>query len=626
MSVKLKILAACLGFVAIIATVGGLAQQQAAQMGRLAISIYDHAFMGVSYVDQAQGAFLRLEATHRDLADAPLTPDDVGKVLELLDVALDRAASERTRDAGKQTRGLIASLPDVPASALAERITETDRSLSKLVKKFAADGLQTRDDAEELAVHSTRLVLIQVAIAVVMALGVGWLVGRNLSRPLVQLVHTIDRLAAGDAQHEIPGKLSGRRDEIGAVARAASVFRKAMQQNARAGEERERHNRESDAAKIQALRDAADSIERETSDVAERSAKIGVVLAGRASELTASAARMLVSVASATGASNDALNTCQVVAAAGEQLADSARQISGQIATSTAAVTSMARAGELARQIINNLTDSTGQVGAVAHLISDIAGRTNLLALNATIEAARAGEAGRGFAVVAGEVKALATQTARSTQEIARSISGIQAATQDAVKIINEIIRRVASIEEITQTIASAAELQTTATGEIARNVSSTAAAMQVVSAQISSVNHEAHNTGAAVTEMQSVASTVAQQVTELRGMMVRVVRTSSDAANRRVDPRIVVDSFATLILSDETLTVTCVNLSRGGARVRANKALTAARNVILRLPGLPDLTGHITAGGDEASIHFTWAPDAAPLELRNWLQARIAA
>ena len=149
MSVQSKILAACLVFVAIIAVVGGLAQQQAGRMGHLAIGIYDHAFMGMSYVDQAQEEFLRLEATHRDDGATLSGSKGLAKVLQLLDVALDRAATDRAREAGQQVRGTLAALSDAPASQLAERMTQADRALTKLVKKFAADGLDARDDAEE---------------------------------------------------------------------------------------------------------------------------------------------------------------------------------------------------------------------------------------------------------------------------------------------------------------------------------------------------------------------------------------------------------------------------------------------------------------------------------------------
>jgi methyl-accepting chemotaxis protein len=154
----------------------------------------------------------------------------------------------------------------------------------------------------------------------------------------------------------------------------------------------------------------------------------------------------------------EALSSCEIVAAAGEKLSLSASEIASQITISTAEIASAARAGEQARRIIDALSASMGQIGAVAHLIRDIAGRTNLLALNATIEAARAGEAGRGFAVVAGEVKTLATQTARSTEEIARAVGSMQSATHDAVRVVGEMVGRVASIERIAQTIATAAE------------------------------------------------------------------------------------------------------------------------------------------------------------------------
>ena len=327
MSVRMKILAACLGFVAIIALLGVLAQQQAAQMGRLAIGIFDHAFMGMSYVNQAQNEFLRLNNSQQTAGGT----GDLRKVLSLLDVALDRAASDNARDAGKKTRGLLAALAEIPASESTERMTQADRSLTKLVQKFAADGLEARDDADEAVGRSTRIVLLQIAVAIGIALGVGFVLGRDLSRPLGQLSRIIGRLAAGDLDLDVPSRLSARRDEIGGVARAAAVFREAMQQNARAGAEREQQHQMAETEKVEALRNAADSIERETTAVAERSSRSGVLLSDRAEELAASAARMLASVDSAAGASSEALHSCEIVAAAGEKLSSSASEIASQI-------------------------------------------------------------------------------------------------------------------------------------------------------------------------------------------------------------------------------------------------------------------------------------------------------
>ncbi|MGD0104847.1 MAG: methyl-accepting chemotaxis protein [Rhodopila sp.] len=435
-------------------------------MGHLAIDIYDHAFMGMSNVDQTQEEFLRLEASQRETGS---TLNGSTELARVIDVAIDSAASDRTREAGKQTRVLLAALSDVPAAKLKEQMTQAGRALTKLVKKYGADGLETPDDADDAAAQSTRLVLIQIAVAVCLALGAGFMVGRNLTRPLVRAVRAIDLLAAGELDHEIPRKLTGRSDEIGAVARAATVFREAMQQNAKAEGERERLRAESELQKLEALRGAADSIERETTHVAERSDESGSVLSSRARQLAASAERMLVIVETAAGASNEALSSCEIVAAAGEELSASAREIASRITTAATEIASTARAGERARTMIDHLSTSMAEVGAVARLMGDIAKRTHLLALNATIEAARAGEAGRGFAVVAGEVKALATKTAKSADEIARSVTGIQLATQDVVNIVGDMVERVTSVDHITQAVADGTEQQTATTGDRAQ-------------------------------------------------------------------------------------------------------------------------------------------------------------
>lgn len=630
MSVRLRILAASFVFVAIIAILGGLGWQQVAQMGRLAVGIYDHAFMGMSYVDQTQEEFLRMEAAHGNQGAARTDAVDhaaLQKVLDRLDVAMERAASDRTHAAGQQAREMLAGLATTAAEQWRERVTLADHAITKLVKKFSADGLEARDAAEALAAASARLILIELGAAVCLALCVGWLVGRSLSRPLVQLVHTIERLTGGDLDHEMPGKLLRRRDEIGALARATSVFREAMRQNARAGAEREQMREASEAEKLKALRDAADSIERETTYVVERSGQSGTALANRAQDLADSAARVLASVASVTDASNAALHRSEAVAAAGEELSASAREIANQINNTASEIASTARGGDRARQIIDQLSVAVGQIGAVAVLIGDIAGRTNLLALNATIEAARAGDAGRGFAVVANEVKTLATQTARSTEEISRNADAIQQATRDAVRVVGEIVERVAAIERITQSVAAAAAQQTSATGEIARNVTETAAAMRVVTGQIGMVTDEARGTEAAVTDMRALARTVGDNIAELRSVMVRIVRTSSDAANRRGGERVSMQVSGSLLVGSRAVAATCLDLGLGGARLRVAETLVAGDRANLRLPSLPDLPGQILdREEDEVRFRFDWESAEAPPPLREWVGQLAAA
>jgi len=148
---------------------------------------------------------------------------------------------------------------------------------------------------------------------------------------------------------------------------------------------------------------------------------------------------------------------------------------------------------------------------------------------------------------------------------------------------------------------------------------------MRIVSEQIVSVTDDAHNTEAAVSEMQSVAGTVAEQISALRSVMTRIVRTSSDAANRRLTDRVPLNMPATLIVNGRHLPVICVNLSPSGALVRAEEALVAGTNLVLRLPGLPDLPGTVLRNGVEAGMHFNWPSDTAPVELTDWLGRKAA-
>ena len=442
----------------------------------------------------------------------------------------------------------------------------------------------------------------------------------------MQLVRNIGHLTAGELENEIEPRLVRRRDEIGAVARATAVFREAMRQNMRAVGERERVRETTETEKRQALRNLVDGIELETTKVTEQTADTGSALVSRGQYLAASAARVMASVNSVTEASATALERSLVVSAAGEELSVSALEIVGQINSSAAEIASTARLGERAQQIIGHLSGAVDQIGAVARLIGDIAARTNLLALNATIEAARAGHAGRGFTVVANEVKLLATQTARSTEEISRNANAIQLATRDVVRVVGEMVERVTSIERVTQLVAAAAKQQTSATGEIARNVAESAEAMRVVSEQTHAMTEEAHAADVAVAEMRELAETVSAHISDLRTAMVRILRNSSSEVNRREHQRTELNMPAVLVLNGLDLPATCINLSYNGARVRVARRLEAGCDVILRLPGLPKISGQVLHDGEEVGIIFGWEKNSAPPALTMLLEQRSAA
>ena len=254
------------------------------------------------------------------------------------------------------------------------------------------------------------------------------------------------------------------------------------------------------------------------------------------------------------------------MAAATEELAASIREISGQVTHASEVSRRAAEEGERAQGQIRGLSDAAGRIGDVARLIEDIAQRTNLLALNATIEAARAGEAGKGFAVVAGEVKALAQQTARATEDIARQISAIQQETLNSVGVIESVGRTIGDIAEMTMAVAAAVEQQAAATREISRNVANTTTAGREVNERIGEVSQEADETGLRAETMREATAQVAGQMAALRQSIVQVVRTASTDADRRVNTRYEVQEPCTLAVGDQRFPARLLNISRGGA------------------------------------------------------------
>ena len=163
-------------------------------------------------------------------------------------------------------------------------------------------------------------------------------------------------------------------------------------------------------------------------------------------------------------------------------------------------------------ETVLGLAESSARIGEVVNLINDIASQTNLLALNATIEAARAGDAGKGFAVVANEVKNLANQTARATDEISQQIATVQARTAEAVKAIANIVNRINEINQISVTISHSVEGQSAATNEIARNAGQAAQGTHEVSQAITGVNNSAEDTGAAAHQVLVASETLVNQ------------------------------------------------------------------------------------------------------------------
>ena len=306
-------------------------------------------------------------------------------------------------------------------------------------------------------------------------------------------------------------------DEVGEMAVTVGVFR----DRARLGRERE----------IQAARERQTMNEQRRAELLalaqsfEASVK-GVVdtVSGAAGAMQTTAAAMVSTAESAlrqsdavAEAAERASTNVQTVAGAAEELSVSTSEIGRQVAESARVAHEAVAEAERTSNTVRGLSEAAHRIGEVVKLISDIASQTNLLALNATIEAARAGEAGRGFAVVASEVKSLANQTAKATDDIAAQVRAIQDATRDAVNAIGEISATVAKSNSISAAIATAIEKQEATTQEIARNVLEAAKGTRGVSANIMGLNRAADETGQAANMVLSSAAGLAEEADTLR-------------------------------------------------------------------------------------------------------------
>jgi len=452
---------------------------------------------------------------------------------------------------------------------------------------------------------------------------VAWLVNRDIAGSLDRLRAAMQRLSRGELAIVVPG--ADRRDEVGAMAQAVLVFQQGMQQADRLAAERVAADTQAGAEKHAALIHMAETIETETRTAMDQIGARTAALATNAEGMSASASRTGASAQSATTASAHALATVQTVASAADQLAASIREISAQVSQSTMVVGRAVEAGAETRKTIEALNQQVARIGAVADMIGEIAGKTNLLALNATIEAARAGDAGKGFAVVAAEVKALANQTARSTQEIARHIGEVRTATGASVAAVARIEQTITEVNAIAGSIAAAVEQQGTATAEIARNVTQTAAATREMTGRTDEVSVEAKETRQRAAEVLANAGALGEAMGALKQSVIRVVRTSTAEVDRRDSVRHDVDLPCRLVVGGQTHAARATDLSDGGAHVTGGPALSVGACGTLSLEGVGFPLPFSVKASSGGSLHLAFALDATTAAAFRGVAQRLA-
>jgi methyl-accepting chemotaxis protein len=485
--------------------------------------------------------------------------------------------------------------------------------ISEALKAFAHEI----DAAGAGVAHSAQRLIAVVALAALLVMtAIAGFAARTINGWIARMVAAMGTLTRGEPLAEVPG--AGRSDPLGAMAAAILVFRDNAERVRALQAQQEAEREAARKAQTQALRALADTVERDIRSSVERLVQQSNAVIDNVSEMKNSAGNVSTNAQSVTSAAGEALRGTEEVASSTRQMSASIRQISTRLSEASVAIGSSVSSSERAAGTIGRLAAQVDRIGDVARLIADIAGQTNLLALNATIEAARAGDAGKGFAVVAGEVKNLASQTGRSTEDIARLTTEIRALTADAVRDVGAIADEVKRVNEMTSAVSAAVQEQSDVTAEIARSVGRAADSVRGVSDRIETVSNEASASGARAEAVEAAVAKSGDTIGQLRSLVVRALRTSDQTFDRREDERFAVEWQGEIVAPGGSRRIRLRDISGGGAFLHADPALEGISAGTLRVDGYGAGLRFRTVS-HEGGLHLQFAFEAD--EKSRWTQ-----